>query len=415
MNFKFDYNNISSYIGFWGSIFTIADIAIREAKKSIKSYKVNEIDVFDFFDSVLKKELNLGDTVSVEGFFLNYGQINKPYTYINSVWRPSDQKTMDHFNLKHKSTRHQLREKEILFERNPIIVPAQRIPEINNISYGFLYDERFTGFIRNNMPDNIEKTGNVLVKDEFCNPILVIYDNHTYPYIVNKYLYIKKAKIIRGPELVNNYLKDLVDPKEDIGLSNIYRPLKFDNDIICISLLNEDTDVKIIEDAKIKLGNDFKIPLFAEGTYNLLYDKSLDTIIDIIGTLAPNDMKYLNQLPSFRDEIDKAVSFMSVNQTNITFREPGTIGFYSEVSYFDQQQFEKDFMDYNQLIKNFSIDFKNFSQKNYGIKEKFNMTFIYDYTYKNMFKSKYIDTSFKYVKEQEKIYDKYANEINKLI
>lgn len=411
----FTFKNIAPYIGFFASFFAIKDIAIHQAKNVINFFKDNETDVFNFYDSIYKGEFNLGETVSVAGFLLNYGQICKPYSYINSVWRPSYSKSMVEHNFKHRGTEHELKSNEILFERNPIIVPAQRIPQINNISYGFLYDERFTGFIRSNFPENIKNTGEMLVKDKYCNPILVVYDKSDYPNIVNNYIYIKKARIIKGQEQVSEYIKQLVDLDESVGLSNIYRPMKLDNDIVCISLLEDNTKVKIVESAINKLGDDFKIPLFAEGTYNLLYDMPLETVTSIISQVAPNDMKYYGQLPSLRDETDNAVSFLSVNKTNITYREPGTIGFYSEVNYFNEEKFIEDFMDYNRLINNFSIDFKNFSHKNYGIKEKFNLTFIYDYSYKNMFKSKYVDTGFNYVKEKEKIHEMYGYEINMLI
>lgn len=411
---KFDFNNIAPYIGFFASLFSLGEIAINKAKRGVKCFKDNPTDVANFYDSLENGEFNLGETISVNGLFLNYGQINKPYTYINSVWRPSDIQSMKDHNTIHKGTEHELKNGEILFERNPIIVPAQRIPDSNNISYGFLYDERFTGFIRNNMPEQIKNSGEMLVKDRFCNPILVVYDKSMYPDIIDGFISLKRAKIIRGPEIVSDYVKSLLNANEGIGISNIYRPLKFGNDIICISLLESDTKVIKVKPASDLLGHDFKIPLFTEGTYNLLYDKPFITVAKIISELAPASMKYIGQLPSFRDEMDNAVSFLSMNNTNIIYREPGTIGFYSEMSYFDDEKFNKEFMDYNTLIKNFTIDFKSFSNRNFGVKEKFNMTFIFDYAYKNLFKSSHINTDFRYVRESDKILDMYKNDIDRL-
>lgn len=409
----FNFGNIGPYVGYFVTYFAAIDIVKQQIKKGLKSYKNAEIDVFGFYNSVLNEELKLGDTISATGFLMEHAQLFKPYSYINSVWKPTSEDEMVDFNIKYKGTNHELRQNELLFERNQIIVPVQKIPVLGNVHIAFLYDERFRSFNTSNNPDTIVQTGKSVIKDKYSDPIMVVYDKNRHPNILKNYVHIKNAKVIRGAEVINRYFKEIININDTFSsISNIYRPLKMGNDIICVSLLEDESRVEIIESGSEILGDEFKVPFFIEGTFNSLYSQTREKSIKVIEKMAPNDMKYYNHLPSLHDEIDEAISFISTSGINITFREPGTIGFYSELKYFNTDEYEKKIFEVSGVVNNFAIDYKNFARKEFGVKDKFNVTFMYDYSYRNLFKSKVTDTSFSNVMENEKIFNEFSDNIN---
>ncbi len=412
MNFNF--NNIALYLGHFATFYALIEIVKNAVVAIKKNSKDNFSDVMNFYDSVKNNEFKVGETVTVEGYFMKFGQIVKPYTYVNSVWKPTSERNVRHHNEKHKGTQHELKPGEVLFERTPITMPGQMIPSYNEISFGFLYDERFTKYIKNDTPDNIVITGQELVADKYAYPILVIYNKNTYPDIINNFIRIRKGRIVKGSSALDDYVKSMIDFDGTIATSNIYRPYQLDNEILCVSLLDNDAMVDIIDLCINRLGEDFRLPIFSEGTYDILYGMNQQEVSEVISLVSPNDMKYMGRLQSLRDNIDTGMSFLSMNGINITYRNPGTIGFYTEVEYFNEDIYLQNLRSYITLVKNFSIDFKNFSASNFGSKEKYNLTFLYDYSIKNLFQSTYINTDFSGVREIEKLRQEYSEELKNL-
>lgn len=410
---NFDFNNIAPYISYMLNFYSIIEISKKVTDKAKKEYQDKEIDVYGFVEMISNEDLIIGNTVSVTGFMLDYAQIVQPYTYVNSVWKPSSKSEADDFNIIHKGTIHELKKEEILFQRNQILLPVQSMPSQNNISIGFLYDERFTTFLYSNNPEKIKAGEEPYVKGKYSDPILVLYDKNKHSNIINKYLYIKKAKVIFGNDDVNEYIK--TKTTQELCLSNIYRPIELKNEIVCLSLLNDECKIEIIEGASRKLGEDFSFPIYVEGTFNSLYNIKSTEVIKLIESIAPDSMKYKDALPSLRDEMDNAVSFISTSNINITYREPGTIGFYTISELFNKSESMKTIDDLATTINNFAIDYKNISKKQFGVKDYFNLTFIYDYRYKNLFSTKNVDISFNNVKESEKIKKIFKSELEKFI
>lgn len=411
---NFDFNNIAQYFGHFAMFYGLTEIA-RNAVVALKKYsKDNPTDVMNFYDSVINNEFKVGETITVEGYFMKFGQIVKPYTYINSVWNPTNEEDIKDHNVKHKGTEHELKPGEVLFERSPITMPGQMIPSYNDISFGFLYDERFTKYIKNDTPENIKITGREAVEDKSAYPILVIYDKKSYPAIINNYIRIRKGRIVKGSSRLDDYVKSMMDFDGLTATSNIYRPYQLENEILCISLLDNDVKVDVIDSCINRLGEDFRLPIFSEGTYDILYGMNNQEVSEVINSVSPNDMKYMGRLQSLRDDIDSGMSFLSMNGINITYRNPGTIGFYTEVEYFNEDEYQRRLRNYISLVKNFSIDFKNFSSSNFGTKERYNLTFLYDYSIKNLFSSTYINTDFSGVREIEKLRQEYSEEVDNL-
>ncbi|MBU3176498.1 hypothetical protein KPL47_08940 [Clostridium estertheticum] len=385
------------YISFLGAFYTIMKYGAKTSRSVIDKWKVQEIDLGDIFDEITRGSLNTNTYISTEGFLLKYGQIFKPYSYLNSVWSPTTDKDVKEIN--NKNPLHQCKKEDLLFERERLWLPTQVIPHLSNIGCAFIYDSRFNGFTCNK---DLSKSNNnnLLVEDnKYAKPILVLYDLKKHSQYINKKVSIK-GKIIEVPSDISSLLNIL--PDNDIWeiCSNFYRPKNESDNMICLSLLEDSSKIDFVDNYELYQNFDkLSIPLFVETKLDKLKNLNDETTKQLINSILPNTAAKINplfenQILALHDEGEDAISFPSTNKIHVTYKNPGIVGFYTTTSLVDTEKYSSDLDDLSRYINNFAIDYKNLSKKHFGKSDKLNVTFLFDYNKKDLFRSRNSNISF---------------------
>jgi len=386
-------------------------LTIMKNAKSINGF-VKDIftehvrDVNEIFDEVINEKRNIGDFISLEGYLLKYGQVFKPYTNINSVWKPASEKDVSLIQTKNNISANKM---DFYFERNRTYLPAQYINPLNNIGCAFVYDSRFKGFARNK-DLSLNKHAELVIEDnKYAKPMLVLYDTTKHLKYLNKKVCLK-GKICKVPQEIAESLNITYDDNIREICSNFYRPYNENVNMICLSLLDDKSKISFADERSLYDNfEDLNIPIFLEAELTSFQNLEDKVAIEMIDHIIPNSVGRKLQMNinplTLRDEIDKAVSFPTTDEIQIIYRNPGAIGFYTTASLIDNEKYAKSLYDLSRYINNFSVDYKNLTKKNFGKKEKLNINFLFDYDKKDLFNSKYIqfrfDNKYKDIKTQE--------------
>ncbi|MFR2526058.1 MAG: hypothetical protein ACLS9F_00010 [Clostridium paraputrificum] len=354
--------------------------------KIIDNYCSYSRDINEVFNEVEQGNRNIGDYVTIEGYLLKYGQVFNPYTYVNGVWGPTSPEEVEEFNLIHKGTEHELRNGEILFGKRDFILPVQKLNNYSNIGCAFIYDTRFKGFSTD-------------VNDKFSMPILVIYDINKHGKYLNKKVIIK-GKIMEVPLDICKDLNGIYDDNIRKICSNFYRPYNEDINMICISLIGEKVKIDYSNNYMLTDNFDnFDIPLFIEGDLKKFYDMDNKRVVETINHIMPNTYdKYLktgiNFPLSLHGEGDKGITIPTTDDIQVTYKDKGKIGFYTKTSLIERDKYGKNLDEFLRYIQNFSIDYRNFCAKEFKEKDSLDISFMFDSTKRNLFKSKAIKSKF---------------------
>ena len=271
-----------------------------------------------------------------------------------------------------------------MFHKKEVIIPTKKINPFNNVGCAFLYDEKFNGFYYKENRNSI-----------YAKPVLVLYDVNKHMQYLNRKVEIKGKLCLVPEEIAQSLNLTYNDTVRDI-CKNFYRPFNETNNLICISLLQEDSKIRYLSNPNIEdNGLDIVLPVFVEAKIDgVLSDESPEKVI---GSMLPNTYdKYLGvnvDMPFFKTEKYDASSPASTDNINVLYRN-GNIGFYMNTSLTDRQRYEKDLEQYVRYVNNFAIDYKNFCQKEFGRKNRMEITFISDDTKRNLFAGKYTNSIF---------------------
>lgn len=361
------------------------------------SFKYPEHDIGDIFNEIMQEDLHVGSNISTEGYLLKYGQVFKPYTHLNSVWSGTSDKDIQEINRVNKDPLHKCKKNDFVCERRRFYIPVQVIPPTRengcDIGCAFIYDSRFTGFTSSKDLLKASKKNLLIEENKYAKPILVIYDVKKHSQFINKKVHIK-GKIVIVPSNILSLLN--IIPDNDIWeiCSNFYRPKNENENMICLSLLEDNSKINFVDNHNLNENFDeLCIPLFVESTLDKFSKLNDDVASQLIYDILPNTVTKANPLygskaMSFHDEGEKAFSFPSTNEINVIYRNPGVVGFYTTTSLVDTEKYSRDLDELSRYINNFAIDYKNLSRKHFGEADKLDVTFLFDYNKKDLFKSR---------------------------
>jgi len=386
------------YITSLGFFYNILKFGPGVARSFVDKCKVREFDIGDIFDELTEGTLHANSYITTEGYLLKYGQVFKPYTHLNSGWNVSKEKDII-AQLNKKNPLHKGNKSDLVFERERLLMPTQVIPHLGEIGCAFIYDSRFSGFVSNKDLSKSSNTDLLIENNKYTKPILVLYDLKKHSQYINKKMSLK-GKIIEMPQEIFSLLN--IENDDDIReiCSNFYRPKNENNNVICLSLLEENSKVNFGFNYNLDQNFDeLSIPLFVETKLDKFRNLESEEASQLIYEMLPNTVHKLN--PSFgekawllHDEGEDASSFPSTNKINVMYKDPGTVGFYTTTSLVDSEKYSKDLDELSTYINNFSIDYKNLSKKHFGEKDKLDITFLFDYNKKELFKSRDSNISF---------------------
>ncbi len=373
-------------IGTFLSIMKFIPKGINHIKEKMS---VHEYDINEIFDEINKDKLSINDYISTEGYLLKYGQVFKPYTYTNSVWGPTTKEEIRDIENKNHITKDKSRE-DFYFTRQRMYLPIQTLNHFDNIGCAFLYDYKFSGFI---MGKDLSKgvTSELSIEiDKYAKPILVLYDISKHSKFLNNKVNIK-GKVVIIPNSIAASLNGIYDDNIRAICSNFYRPYNENINMICISLLDDKTNIHLAR--KSSLCDNFlklEMPIFLEAKLSNFSNINNDSTIEMLNKIIPNtiDKKLkgaINNPYTLRDENDPVVSFPSFDENHFTYNSPDRVGFYTTTSLLDNEMYIKSLENLTRIVNNFSIDYKNLSKKNFGKEDKLSICFLYDYTKMNIF------------------------------
>lgn len=393
-----DLTKILPYFNSIGTFLTIMKNSDK-IRGGIKDFFIeHERDVNEIFDEIIQEKRNIGDFISLEGYLLKYGQVFKPYTNANSIWTPGTEK--DLIEIKNKNG--ELPNKntmDFLYENKSMYMPVQCINPFNNIGCAFIYDPRFSGFALNRNISLDKCVELPVADDKYSRPMLVLYDTAKHSQYINKKVCLK-GKLCEVPKNIAESLNGIFDDNIREICSNFYRPFNENVNMICLSLLDENS--KISFSSKSLLYENFEelnLPIFVEAKIDNLNGLKDKEATDIISKIIPNSLNRKlpinKKLPTLlRSEYDETFSILTTDEIQVVYRNPGTIGFYMVTSLINKEKYEDSLNALTRYINNFSIDYKNLSKKNFGKEENLDINFLFDYNKKSLFNSKYIEFGF---------------------
>lgn len=374
-----EYVPFLSNIGTFFKILKYYPVLARKINSSVSDFEEdNDLNINEVYGKLEEGGINIGSNIYTSGYLLSYGQVFMPYTYTNGLFSPASQEEVDDFNKKHKGTIHELPKGELLFQKKEFIVPTKKLNPYNNIGCAFLYDEKFDGFYS-------EKK-----KSLHAKPMLVLYDINRHTRYLNHKIEVKGKVCIVPTEIAQNLNLTYNDTMRDI-CTNFYRPFNESNNLICISLLHEDSMVKCKNGSDIReCMSDIELPIFIEAKIDQIIRKEIPE--KVIESFLPNTYgKYLGigkYIPALQPEGCNAITFPSTNNINVAYRN-GNIGFYMNTSLTNQRKYAQDLEQYVRYVNNFAIDYKNFCKNEFGKTGKMEISFISDDAKRNLFSEKY--------------------------
>lgn len=383
MNFDW-ISEYAPYISTLGTFLGIVKAAPVQFNKFLNKWRDfeedNDLNINEIYGRLEESAIHIGSNIYTSGYLLQHGQVFMPYTYTDSMFSPSSEDDVKDFNEKHKGTIHELHKGEILFKRKEFIIPTKKLNPLNNVGCAFLYDGRFRGFYSKENKEN----------NMYAKPILVLYDINRHTKYVNNKVEIKGKLCVVPHEISKNLDLTYSDTTRDI-CDNFYRPFNESNNLICISLLPEDSKIEYLNHPSLEENlSDIEIPIFMEAKIEgLLENDKPERIIE--GFLPNTYGKYLGikeYVPAFRSESYDPITFPSTNNINVAYRN-GNIGFYMNTSLIDKRKYQEDLKQYVRYVNNFAIDYKNFCKKELGRKKRMEISFISDDTKRNLFNGKY--------------------------
>lgn len=353
----------------------------KKILKSIKNHiTIRYYDIEEIYTNVKDGNLNIGDVIETNGILLEYAQIFSPYTHVSTMFGKCEKVGEKEITKNGKS----YIEGKMKLVTSAFQPPVQKIPSYDDLGYAFLYDSRFRGF------EHVFDSENNITVNEYSKPILVIYDRNKY----NKQL--NKEALIRGRiiELPLSYVSNLGVQDETIReiCGNFIDLYNENKNFICLSIIDGETSVKYASD--VDFLPEISVPLYIEcelEKFSSLYNGDNSKASDFISNIIPFlPQKIDSHFPAKVITTPKNIGtpFVSTEDIFTVFREPNVLGFYTTAKVFQLDEYKEKLKIYSNTVNNFAIDYKNFSRKNFGVKDKLCLNFLFDYSKQFLFDSR---------------------------
>lgn len=334
-----------------------------------KCYDLNEI-----MKEYSIGQISHGDLIEVEGYLLRYGQIFKPYTHIYGMFgeckKGKSEKTLINGKI--------MTYNSMNFETKLFYPPVQKIPNFDSYGCAFLYPESFKGFTYEANTNKATSKEKPIIINDSTKPMFIIYDHIKYEKFINKKV-VLKAKVIKLPFDLARELNGVFDSSIKDICSNYIDLHSEDNNFLCLLLAGEDTSA-YIENNNIEIP--IKAPLYLEANLNGFDKVSESKRANFVQSLLRNvpqriDANFPITVANTDNNIGKA--FISTDDINIVYRDPSVIGFYTTTELFNPEYYKGKLETLSKVYNNFSIDYRNKMNKNFGQKDEVSMNFIFDY------------------------------------
>lgn len=363
-------------IGVFGSSLKLGKQLLTVTYNYVKGLtKRSYYDLNEIFNEVENENLDVGNIIETSGYFFKYGQVFKPYTHVNGMF--SNCKKVEEKEVYKNGKR--VIQASMVMPSKAFVPPIQKIPPFNGIGCAFLYDSRFKGFMHEFNLDKEEQKEKPFIVNSFSKPMMILYDISKYEKFINREVHLK-CHVIKIPKELVSALNGIFDNTIREICDNFFRPYSENVNFICLSLLDNECDMKEI--SKIHEINTLKAPLYAEVQaegLNLIKANEAQKLIESILPNLPQklDPHFPFTVGTYTNNI--GTPFLSINNINVIFREPEVLGFYCDSELFNNEQYQKNLQGFCNFVNNFSVDYHRVTQKILGVKKGIKLNFLFDY------------------------------------
>lgn len=371
---------LNTYAGYFG-MFTAIKPIIKSIKKNIST---KYVDVSKIMSCLKEGSIEYGSLIKLNGYMMEYSQLYKPYSHVNGRFkefvREEDTMKFENGKLVHQQSGR--------YTFDVVQPPIQKIPQANGIAVAFLYDTRFEGYKHEQNQDKETNRKEPLIINNYSKPIMLLYDPLKSQKCLNKEVEIV-ARVVKMPESLSAQISSIFDENIKQICSNYIDVYSNNFDFICLSTLEDETQIKCF--SKDKKIIDLVTPLYLECEMpSVAHLSGQKQVNDFLIPILPNLPKEKNtnnsfMVSAFNTAGDVGVGYASTNNISIVFREPNIIGFYTTTKLFNAEIYENDLESFSTFVSNFTIDYRNRTQKVFSVKESLELNFIYDYSKQKLF------------------------------
>lgn len=345
--------------------------------KGITKRKYYDID--EIFPNVLERDINLGDIVECSGFITKYSQTFLPMSFESSVPGQASEKA-GHLRLVNGRLQQEM---NLKVSWTSLQAPVSIIPPLGDVRLCFLYNEDFNGFIYpvNDGKDNPELKNKIMVPKS-GKPIPVLINTTKHSGLIDRYVNLK-ARVSFVPQEISKYLTPVYNNLLLEHNCNFFNPISEISPFICLSLLENDTDIK----AEISSRD---IPKAEAQVFTEFHVEDLDKYTDVSTQIIEG---------SIPDLASKGIRIMTVKgyevkpyltTGNIRFlyKEPNIVGLYTTTDLFDRKRYEETIKNMSNYTRKLSRNIQNNSFEVLGKRLKTHTDFVFDPTKALLFDSR---------------------------
>lgn len=291
------------------------------------SSEINVSDLNSLKRAIEQRNICEGDLIKINGYFSNFGQTYFPLTYMPTI---PDSATLEQEEPRYVSTSNGITIPQIKGKMQWRIkcfqLPVENIPyvrvENRNWKIGFLYSNKFNGFIFDEDPSTDKKTYRLpclRIPDHAC-PLIVVFDPDTFMEFTESNIEMTAQVIFLERDILEGFgcclenLRPVLHKHCFVNMGNTLRG-------ICLSLTRHTGSVKTLEKRSVK-GN-LVVEAFFEGTellpnFSKVFSDSVPNVL-----MAP--IRSMTYLPYTEHS-----AFIPTTGLNFLFRSPSTFSLLSD-------------------------------------------------------------------------------------
>lgn len=356
-----------------GAYEAITKYGPKIEKELIGLNKRSFYDIDEIFPEIIKGNINFGDTIECGGFLSKYSQTFKPMSFVPSLAGKANEKIKSKKIVDGKLMgKAQL---EVSWQR--LQAPIKILPSINNLQLCFLYRENFDTFI---YPVEKENGEEEIIVPEKGRPIPVLININENSHAIDKFVEMK-AKIISIP---SEWIKMLQGIYDDLLIKhncNYFNPYSEKSSFICLTLLNENTNLNVIKDSPSDVMAQVFAEIHVEGLEN--YEDEQKKIV--FNSIPERASKGINVITI---EGYNAFPFITKGSIRVVFKKPNIIGLYTEINLFNNKNYFETISDLHHYSRKLSRNIQNISEEVIGKRLKTKTDFVFDPTKAHLFDSR---------------------------
>lgn len=396
-NFKNFLDLLKDGLTFFSTYKAVTEIGPNLIKFGRGIDKRKYYDIDEIFPNLLERSINLGDIVECSGFLTKYSQTFLPMSFEHSIPGAGSEKVKSCKIVNGKLERLM----EVSTTWTVLQAPVHVIPPLGNVRLCFLYSEDFDGFVYpvNDGKVNSELHNKIMVPKK-GKPIPILIDTKKYSSLVDRFVNLK-ARVSIIPEEISKYLYPVYN---DILLdhnSNFFNPTAEVGTFICLSLLEDDKQMKVevsnnnIPNAEAQIFTEFHV----EGLNDYL-DISKKIIEDAIPDTASKKIKVMTT------KYNKSKPYLTTGDIRVLYKEPNIVGLYTVTDLFDRKRYGESINNMSRYAQKLSRNIQNNSYEAIGKRLKTQTDFVFDPTKAFLFDSRgVLNIKDQYIpKENGKIY-----------